>query len=300
MPAQLYGYDPSVVGLSNPKWVGRSEVMVACPFHGDRKPSLTFNVNSGLYYCFACGAAGTVKKLASVLGGRVIAGRVQPPARAYDDDQWHHLLDGPLALDDEYLQGRGVTNEQVQRYRIHRHPDGICLPLTDILGDTVGVIMRRREASNLRYMSFGEKPPLWPLDTFDEARSAREVVLTEGLFGVLAADRAGLTAMSVLGAAVKWEARRYLQQISAVVAFDDDLAGYIGAARVLKMAPLSQVIVPGVEADELDEEGWHDVMTMNLRTRSTSVLATTSGDAAKFRETLQSINRSFSRFTRMP
>lgn len=293
--ATTYGYDPEVVGLSHPKWVGRAEVIVECPFHGDRKPSLTFNVNSGLYYCFACGAAGTVKKLAAALGGRVIAGRVTPPSRTYEDDQWRHLLDGPKAYDDEYLMSRGVTNSQVSEYGIRSHPDGICVPLTDIGANVVGVIMRWRKASNLRYMSFGEKPPVWPLFKFDEARSAPEVIITEGLFGALAAERAGLTAVSVLGAAVKWEAGRYLTQISGLVCFDDDFAGCIGAARILKMAPLSQVILPGVEADELSPQEWTDTLALSLRTRSTNILALNSGDAPKFRTMLQAMSKSIAR-----
>jgi putative DNA primase/helicase len=39
---------------------GRAESMGLCPFHDDKNPSLSVNIESGLYNCFACGAKGDV------------------------------------------------------------------------------------------------------------------------------------------------------------------------------------------------------------------------------------------------
>lgn len=41
---------------------GKSEAMGLCPFHDDHSPSLSVNIESGLYNCFSCGAAGDVFK----------------------------------------------------------------------------------------------------------------------------------------------------------------------------------------------------------------------------------------------
>lgn len=35
-------------------------VWIACPFHGDLSPSLSFNEEKGIWHCFGCGAGGTL------------------------------------------------------------------------------------------------------------------------------------------------------------------------------------------------------------------------------------------------
>lgn len=45
------------LGLGEP--VGRwGEPKICCPFHNDNDPSLTLNVDEGLWYCFPCGIGG--------------------------------------------------------------------------------------------------------------------------------------------------------------------------------------------------------------------------------------------------
>ena len=44
--------------LPNLKENGRSQAMAKCLWHDDRNPSLSVNLESGLYRCFACGASG--------------------------------------------------------------------------------------------------------------------------------------------------------------------------------------------------------------------------------------------------
>ena len=41
-----------------PKGNGKSEVMGICPFHNDHHPSLSVNLDKGLFNCFACDAKG--------------------------------------------------------------------------------------------------------------------------------------------------------------------------------------------------------------------------------------------------
>ncbi len=50
------------------EWIYGSEIQKAkingddliglCPFHEDSKPSLSVNLRTGMYHCFACGASG--------------------------------------------------------------------------------------------------------------------------------------------------------------------------------------------------------------------------------------------------
>ena len=45
------------LGLGEPVWRGR-ECAVLCPLHDDARPSLTLDVDHGLWYCFACSEGG--------------------------------------------------------------------------------------------------------------------------------------------------------------------------------------------------------------------------------------------------
>lgn len=41
-----------------PTQSGQEQILVCCPFHGDKNPSLSVNTVQGLFHCFACGAKG--------------------------------------------------------------------------------------------------------------------------------------------------------------------------------------------------------------------------------------------------
>ena len=51
-PTMLRGLFPDA------KETGKDQVLVRCPFHDDRNPSLSVNLSAGLFQCFACGAKG--------------------------------------------------------------------------------------------------------------------------------------------------------------------------------------------------------------------------------------------------
>jgi hypothetical protein len=46
-----------------------------CPFHGDRHPSFSANVEKGVWYCHACGKGGGVKAFAFLLGEEWAGGK---------------------------------------------------------------------------------------------------------------------------------------------------------------------------------------------------------------------------------
>ena len=45
------------LGLGEPVRRGKS-VMVRCPLHNDRRPSMSVDAGRGLWYCFPCGEGG--------------------------------------------------------------------------------------------------------------------------------------------------------------------------------------------------------------------------------------------------
>lgn len=277
------GYDPGSLGLSVKSWVGPNEVMCLCPYHDSwGVANFCFNVRKGVFICYACGARGNVYQLAKQTGGHVYRGYL-PPAPPNVDIDWLKLAHHPLAFRNAYLQSRGVTDAQVEKYQIKLHPLGVVFPITNVRGQIVGALMRKHEGK-LRYLTLGEKTPIWPLGEYSKTITGNNrVALVEGVFGVLAADRAGIPAFAVLGALVKESARQYLSDLRPLVVFDNDQAGYIGAGRVLKMSPLASVVVPGREADEMTVAEWKEVWEGNcITTNDISRLAKLSGDEKHF------------------
>ena len=48
-----------------------SEYMARCPFHNDRTPSFTFNVETGLWNCFGCGEKGNIYQFLEKMGDKM-------------------------------------------------------------------------------------------------------------------------------------------------------------------------------------------------------------------------------------
>lgn len=48
-------------------WDG-TERAIQCPYHDDKNPSCSINIEKKVFYCHACGEKGTLKQLAARLG----------------------------------------------------------------------------------------------------------------------------------------------------------------------------------------------------------------------------------------
>jgi DNA primase len=124
-----------------------------CPFHAEKSPSFSVNHEQGLYYCFGCGAKGDVitfvreKEHLDFVGAvEKLAGRAGITLRYTDSQEgesrrrrqvltdalehavtWYHerLLSAPDAAPARrYLRSRGLTGEEVRRYRLGWAPEG--------------------------------------------------------------------------------------------------------------------------------------------------------------------------------
>jgi DNA primase len=124
-----------------------------CPFHAEKSPSFSVNHEQGLYYCFGCGAKGDVitfvreKEHLDFVGAvERLAARAGVTLRYTDEHEgesrrrrntltealeqavtWYHerLLASPdAAAGRRYLRSRGLTGEEVRRYRLGWAPEG--------------------------------------------------------------------------------------------------------------------------------------------------------------------------------
>ena len=55
------------------EWGNDGEGTCCCPFHDDRNPSCSINIEKGVFFCHACGEKGTLRKLFERFGSSVSA-----------------------------------------------------------------------------------------------------------------------------------------------------------------------------------------------------------------------------------
>lgn len=270
--------DPHLLGLQQIQYLSGDEVLALCPFHTDHHASMTVNLETGLFFCFVCGAGGRATRLAVELGGRLTM--VPRKMTREVDDGWRSLLTAPLAYDHPYLMGRGVTNQQVLNHRILNLPVGVGVPLHGRTGAVVGLLVRRTRSGASRYITYGDRPEVWPMQTaFD---NHRDIVFVEGVFGALNAEHCGVPGcVAVLGATLQKEASWVANKPGTKVLFDDDEAGYLGAGRLLRLAPHAKILVPGAESDELSLLEWY-VHLAGPFTTSMTDLAKLYGNTREF------------------
>lgn len=84
---------------------GKAEAMGLCPFHDDHSPSLSVNVETGLYNCFACGAGGDAFTLYQKIKG------VDFPTALKEIAEMQGIADtlkGKVVATFEYIDSEGV------------------------------------------------------------------------------------------------------------------------------------------------------------------------------------------------
>lgn len=259
--------DPGALGLTKWRHCGNGEVITSCPHHEDRHPSLSVNLTKGVYYCFSCGASGSASSLAKLMGGWVKTVPYRPEAAIIKDDSWRMLLRNRPA-GPGYLRKRGLTKEQARRHEWVENSTAVILPFKSE-EYTAGCLIRHKTSKFPKYMLFGERPSLWGTSEVSEMKHA---VVTEGVFGALAAERAGIKAVATLSANFPIVTLRHLRTIPRLsVVMDDDRAGRVAAALILAKHPMARA-VRGIEADRLSVDDWHDLRRHGDWTRDPTVM----------------------------
>jgi DNA primase len=237
-------YDPVSLGLQVISISG-VEAKLRCSFHYDKTPSARFNLEKGVYHCFGCGYSANAYQLAKFFDGEILKVELSAVDYEKDDKEWRQLLYSPLALKNRYLKSRKVTDNQIKKFNILHCDDGILFPIFDNKGISVGVQLRKYEGEP-KYVLNGNRTPVWPMKNLRH----ENLLMVEGVFGVLRADLFGLKAVCTMGASAIPEAARALLGRRVKIMFDDDLAGYLGAYSFMQIHKDSEVILPGLEVDE--------------------------------------------------
>lgn len=274
------------------------EALVLCPFHDDHTPSASVNIFTGLFHCFTCGTNSTAPLLAKYFGGEVIfipdnRENYTREGREIDSD-WRSLLLSPLAVGNEYLESRNVSDKTIEKFGIRENDDGIIFPMKNRLGKICGVQVRHYSRSP-KYIFYGVRPEIFPFENLmpEINNRAKILFIVEGIFGVLNAERAGVDAVATMGASSFSKAvpmlefarsvRREKNKLGrVVVAFDPDDAGAIAAAKLSIYGFL--VLNPFVVADEINPMDWYEIESEfpGNTTRDPKVISKYSSNSGTF------------------
>jgi len=115
--------------------------MVRCPFHEDRVPSLSLELDKGVWLCFSCGKRGGIENLALLLDKPFDPADValktydpepdytEPPDFRQKADELHERAkrDKPKAILD-YLDSRGLVPGVFKKFRLGWDGERIAMP----------------------------------------------------------------------------------------------------------------------------------------------------------------------------
>lgn len=273
-------YNPDAINLTVISY-SSNEAHCICPFHHDTKPSASFNLLTGLFYCFSCGTAHNAESLAFALNGTVekIDSYSSSKASYSDERLWMKLIWNGLAHDNKYLKSRNVTDELVNIFQIRANENGVIFPIYDKRNKVCGVQIRQY-VKKPKYLTFGEKTAVWPLHV--ELNHPDVMIICEGVFGAINCYRLGVSAYATLGAMMKREIQQFVFSPVVYGFFDNDFAGYVAGARLLSYIPRAKIIVPGGEIDNFSNVDLTQALYNREHTRYLPQLAELSGDKEKF------------------
>ena len=243
------------------KFVGKPDsngnISCHCPFHNDKHPSASYNIKTGLFYCFACGEAANKEKLENEFGeidfelqfGEAFENNYVP-----DKFDWWSYYQSASESVNEYAYKRLVTQSTANLFQMRFTDDAVLFPITNNLGDIVGIQVRQiyEAPKYMIYLDIERKPILTPSHLFDDRKF---FWLTEGFFGMLRMRQAGFNTYTTLGSRISKRHINMLKYYAGFYAaiFDDDVAGRKGMLR-LGYGAGALVHIPGVAIDDIPLE----------------------------------------------
>jgi len=139
--ADIEGLGITVVRESN------EELLCLCPFHSDTKPSMSINVEKGVWICFAGCGSGSIRGLAERLKVQL---KESSPAEVKETKKkdYTRLWDKRvLAFNDksvyQYLKSRFIADESIYRFNLSACDGYLIFPVTSIGGQHVGMLLQK-------------------------------------------------------------------------------------------------------------------------------------------------------------
>lgn len=253
------------------------EAFASCPYHDDRHPSWSVNLDSGLHYCFSCGFNGNLASLVSFVLGLpyaeavawVISRTGMSKARHWLESKGSlppeelRLTDADLALfipPPQYaLDSRRITQEAASRYEVLWNPS------------KKSWIFPIREAGSMELLGWQEKNERYfrnypvscrkstSLFGLRNATDGGTVILVESPIDSVRCCSSGAgTGLSSYGVQVSTKQLSIIHSVagSLVLALDNDRAGMAETIRIcreFKQLPVRVFNYGSVDAKDIGD-----------------------------------------------
>ena len=229
----------------------KGEARVFCPFHDDEIASASVNINSGLFYCFGCGASYNLSQLMSRLDNEsypterdaqlfLISKKSNPKlieAVKEAEDNHHYLLESKECLS-KFLEYRALKGNTVQVFGIgyDKEEDYFSIPIFDDIGNLRGIKYYNHNKKP-KFM-WGKNPAfdtsnyLYPIKSLINENS--QVILVEGELDALTLIDKGFNGVSFTSGSNSFneDLKAYFRNKNVIIIYDNDEAGKKGALNV--------------------------------------------------------------------
>lgn len=234
---------------------GKTEVQCLCPFHEDKDPSLSVNVETGLFNCFGCGEKGNaiqfvqkkygvgfkealrrVKEEEGIKSDPESSSGRKPKSETRNPKSAHLTLDQIKLIHNQLMKNEavlktfqdkyGLTRVIIEKYFIGYQNEHYVIPIEVEPGKWT---IKEHKGNQ----SKGAKVSLYPSGIIKE--DLPYIIVAEGEFKALLLNQKGFPAVSGTGGANTWkrEWNTCFTNLNVIIAYDADEPGREGATRVV-------------------------------------------------------------------
>lgn len=200
----------------------KSEQLVRCIFHDDTSPSLSINIEKGLFYCHACHVGGDVNDFL-----RLVSNQSKLHLIESDVERFHHILLHDEKMLDFLRKTRNITKETVIQRKIgYDNLTGrFVIPIYDIDGNILGIRKYKPYSLTNKIIQYGDKYYCYPADVL---LNSDVIVFTEGEMDCLALLSHDINAITLLPPSAVDNVdfiQEHLKDKIAIIMYDSDNTG---------------------------------------------------------------------------
>ena len=225
--------------------VSSGYVRIRCPYHKngqERRPSMSIltedrgNAPRGLCHCFTCGKKVMINQLLSDLGAEQLpdfATSRQPNRERVELTTTQVIFKQQLPFRfSEYLEGRGISREVQERFKIYEKDKKVHMPVFS----KEGIYLYDNARSTVSKMFFIEENASKSLWGIEEIDLSKPIAVCESQIDALSLWEIGMQAVATLGADNIGSLSLIKGCTSVIVlAYDPDEAGLRARERASKM-----------------------------------------------------------------
>ena len=232
---------------------GKTEYSITCPFHMDTSPSLSINIEQGLWICFAgCGQGSLMTFFQRLLNKTPREIEYMMRGKEYDSifmqntptvkpekEMAEITLDDAIITDKfaKWVYDRGFTKEVLMDWGCGTDPNGsLVIPAYDVNDRCIGTITRRHQLEP-KYMYSKAFRKSQILFGGNRVKPNKFVCVVEGSLDAIWLSQHGYAAVALLGMSMSKKQQDLLLELpveEVILMLDNDEAGRKGKQQALK------------------------------------------------------------------